>query len=61
MSEINEFYLSIACVFILSALIFKWMMVAQKRKEDAADRKFQETLRMIELRNKTYKKKEDKK
>lgn len=52
------FYLKMTGVFIISGIIFKFMMVHQKRKEDKARIKFQETMKMIEVRNKTYRRDE---
>lgn len=60
MSLEMEFYLKILGVFIASGVIFKIMMIQQKRKEDEAEKKFQETIRMIELRNKIHKEKDEK-
>lgn len=52
MSLEMEFYVKILGVFIVSGIIFKIMMVMQKYKEDNAKKILQETLKMIELRNK---------
>lgn len=46
-----EFYLKMVGVFIASGLLLKYMAILQKRKEDAAERQFQRTMEMIELRN----------
>jgi len=51
MSLETEFYLKLLATFIASGVIFKIMMVVEKRKQDEADRKFEQTMQMIELRN----------
>ena len=47
----TEFYIKIALTFAASGVIFFLMHRAQKRKEEAAEKVFQRTLQMIELRN----------
>lgn len=59
MSLEAEFYLKILGVFVASGVIFKIMMVSQKRKEEEVEKKFEETIKMIELRNKIYKSKDE--
>ena len=54
MSMEMEFYLKMLATFIISGIIWIFMEKAQKRKEEEAARKCDETLRMIELRNRTY-------
>lgn len=54
MSLEMEFYIKMLGVFIVSGVIFKIMMIMQKHKEHEAEKKFKETMRMIELRNKKF-------
>ena len=54
MSLEMEFYIKMFGVFVVSGVIFKIMMIMQKHKEIEAEKKLQETLRMIELRNKKF-------
>jgi hypothetical protein len=49
-----DFYLRMLGVFVASGLIFALMMRQQKRKQAEADAKFEMTMKMIELRNRTY-------
>ena len=58
MSLDMEFYLKLFGAFVVSGLVVYNMELLQRRKEEAAERQFQETLKMIELRNKIYKPKE---
>ena len=51
MSLETEFYLKLLATFIAAGLLYKYMSILEKRKQDAADRKFEETMQMIELRN----------
>jgi uncharacterized membrane protein SpoIIM required for sporulation len=60
MSPDMEFYLKMLGVFVASGIGMKIMMVMQKRKEEEAERKFQQTMQMIELRNKKYEPKDKK-
>lgn len=50
----TEIYLKMLLVFLSSGFIFYLMSRSQKRKEQEAEDKFQETLKLIELRNKKY-------
>jgi uncharacterized membrane protein SpoIIM required for sporulation len=54
MSPDMEFYLKMLGVFVASGLIIKYMNILQKRKQDEADKQFERTMQMIELRNKKY-------
>lgn len=45
MSIETEFYIKIACTFIVSIIVFAFMQKVQKRKEEEADRKFELTLK----------------
>jgi hypothetical protein len=58
MSLETEFYLKMLGVFVASGIFMKIMMIMQKRKEEEAERKFQQTIRMIELRDRKYKPKD---
>ena len=49
-----EFYLKVIGAVLISALVFRLLMKEQARKQKEADIKFEQTLLMIELRNKTY-------
>lgn len=48
------FYLKFLGVFLISGLIYKYMEHVQKRKEEKAEKVFQRTLKMIEMRNNIY-------
>jgi len=48
------FYLKVFGVFVISGLIYKYMSIVQKRKEEKAERAFQRVLKEIEMRNKLY-------
>jgi ribosomal protein S7 len=52
------FYLKLLTTFIVSFLIYKYMEMIQKKKEEKAERIFQRTLKEIEDRNKMTKGKE---
>ena len=58
MSLETEFYLKMLGVFLTSGVIMKIMMIMQKRKEEEAERKFQQIMKMIELRDRKYKPKD---
>jgi hypothetical protein len=49
------FQIKILATFLVAGLLFKYMMVLQKRKEDEAERKYQMTLAAIEARNRKQK------
>jgi hypothetical protein len=60
MSLDMEFYLKIVGVFIASGIIFWYMEILHKRKIAEAERQFERTMQMIELRNKKYVPKDEK-
>jgi len=49
-----DFYLKMLAVFVASGLIFAFMMRQQRKKQEEADLKFEQTMKLIELRNKKY-------
>ena len=49
-----DFLEKMILVFTLAGFGFMLMMRAQKRKEEEADRKFERTMQLIELRNRKY-------
>ena len=53
-----EFYRNIGLSFVGAAVIWYFMVRAQRKKQAEADAKYELTMKMIEMRNKTY---EDKK
>lgn len=55
----QEFYIKMGITLIGAGLGLFIMNKAQKKKEAEAERQFQRTLEMIELRNKKYKPKEN--
>lgn len=54
MSVEMEFYIKLLITFVISGIGIYIMHITQKRKEEEAERKFQQTLQMIELRNRKY-------
>lgn len=53
MSLETEFYLKMVGVFVAAGLMFKYMMYLQDKKQKEADAKFEFTMKLIEMRNKT--------
>jgi mannitol-specific phosphotransferase system IIBC component len=55
MTETLEFYIGIIITVVVSFITFKAMMDSQKHKEEVAERKFREALKLIEMRNRIKK------
>jgi preprotein translocase subunit YajC len=52
MTPETDFYVKMLVVFVASGLIWTLMLRSQKRKQKAADEKFEFEIKMIEMRNK---------
>ncbi len=59
MSLETEFYLKMLGVFVAAGLMFRYMMYLQDKKQKEADRKFEFTMKLIEMRNKTIEDKDE--